>query len=73
SGSGEKNILQAVKDGINKINVGCDFMNANVNALKSKLAQDPSMNYYDLVEHVEKESMEIVRHYIRLSGSNNKN
>lgn len=73
SGSGEKNILQAVKDGINKINVGCDFMNANVNALKSKLAQEPSMNYYDLVEHVEKESMEIVRHYIRLSGSNNKN
>ncbi len=73
SGSGEKNILQAVKDGINKINVGCDFMNANVNALKCKLAQDPSINYYDLVDHVEKESMEIVRHYIRLSGSNNKN
>lgn len=73
SGSGEKNILQAIKDGINKINVGCDFMNANVNALKCKLEQDPSMNYYDLVDHVEKESMEIVRHYIRLSGSNNKN
>lgn len=73
SGSGEKNILNAVKDGINKINVGCDFMNANVKALKYKLEQDSTINYYDLVDYVENESMEIVRHYIRLSGSNNKN
>jgi len=73
SGSGEKNIIQAVKYGINKINVGCDFMNANVQALKDKLQQSPDINYYDLVDHVEKESMEIVRHYIQLSGSSNQN
>jgi fructose-bisphosphate aldolase class II len=73
SGSGEKNIIQAVKCGINKINVGCDFMNANVHALKDKLQQNPDINYYDLVDHVEKESMEIIRHYIQLSGSSNQN
>lgn len=73
SGSGEKNILQAVKHGINKINVGCDFMNANVAAVKNRLQQQPDINYYDLVDQVEKDSLEIVRHYIRLSGSNNKN
>lgn len=73
SGSGEKNIRQAVKDGINKINVGCDFMNANVAAVKNRLQENPDINYYDLVERVETDSMEIVRHYIRLSGSYNKN
>ncbi|EGO63061.1 class II fructose-bisphosphate aldolase [Acetonema longum] len=73
SGSGEKNILQAVQHGINKINVGCDFMNANTAAVKNRLRQQPDINYYDLVDQVEKDSLEIVRHYIRLSGSNNKN
>jgi fructose-bisphosphate aldolase class II len=73
SGSGEKNIIQAVKYGINKINVGCDFMNANIHALKDKLQQNPDINYYDLVDHVEQASMEIVRHYIQLSGSSNQN
>lgn len=73
SGSGEKNIRQAVKDGINKINVGCDFMNANVAAVKNRLQEDPDINYYDLVERVETDSMDIVRHYIRLAGSYNKN
>lgn len=72
SGSGEKNILTAVKEGINKINVGCDFMNANLNAVKSRLQQDANINYYDLVDQVEKDSIELVRYYIRLSGSSNK-
>jgi len=73
SGSGEKNILTAVKEGINKINVGCDFMNANLNAVKSRLQQDANINYYDLVDQVEKDSIELVKYYIRLSGSSNKN
>ncbi|VBB07145.1 ketose-bisphosphate aldolase class-ii [Lucifera butyrica] len=73
SGSGEKNILTAVKEGINKINVGCDFMNANLQAVKSRLQQDENLTYYDLVSQVEKDSMELVRYYIRLSGSSNKN
>lgn len=73
SGSGEANIVNAVKDGINKINVGCDFMNANTRATKKALEKNPDMNYFDLIALVEKESVDIVRYYIRLSGSNNKN
>ncbi|AJG99351.1 fructose-bisphosphate aldolase [Clostridium beijerinckii] len=73
SGSGRDNILKAVKYGINKINVGCDFMNANVEAIKTILQKDPNINYYALMHKVERESIELVRSYIRLSGSNNKN
>lgn len=73
SGSGKSNILKSVKNGINKINVGCDFMNYNVSAIKSILVNEPDINYYVMMHRVENESIQIVRDYIRLSGSNNKN
>lgn len=73
SGSGKSNILKAVENGINKINVGCDFMNYNVSAIKSVLGNEPDINYYVMMHRVENESIQIVRDYIRLSGSNNKN
>jgi fructose-bisphosphate aldolase class II len=73
SGSGRDNILKAVKYGINKINVGCDFMNANVEAIKTILQKNPNINYYVLMHKVEQDSIELVRNYIRLSGSSNKN
>lgn len=73
SGSGRENILKAVKYGINKINVGCDFMNANVQAITAILREKPDINYYVLMHQVEQDSIDIVRNYIRLSGSNNKN
>ncbi|MNI31612.1 D-tagatose-1,6-bisphosphate aldolase subunit GatY [compost metagenome] len=73
SGSGKSNILKAVENGINKINVGCDFMNYNVSAIKSILGNEPDINYYVMMHRVENESIQIVRDYIRLSGSNNKN
>lgn len=73
SGSGKDNILKAVKYGINKINVGCDFMNANVEAIKAILKENPNINYYVLMHQVEQDSIDIVRNYIKLSGSNNKN
>lgn len=73
SGSGKDNIIESVKYGINKINVGCDFMNANVEAIKSILKEDPSINYYVLMHRVEEESIEVLRNYIKLSGSYNKN
>lgn len=72
SGSGEKNILDAVKSGINKINVGCDFMNSNRNAAQKRLNENPDINYYDLVNQIQQDSVEIVRFYIQLSGSNRK-
>lgn len=73
SGSGKSNILKAVENGINKINVGCDFMNYNVSAIKSILGNEPDINYYVMMHRVENESIQVVRDYIRLSGSNNKN
>ncbi|UKI35825.1 MAG: class II fructose-bisphosphate aldolase [Clostridiales bacterium] len=41
SGSGRENILNSVKFGINKINVGCDFMNANRNAAAEIFERKP--------------------------------
>ncbi|MDD7281743.1 class II fructose-bisphosphate aldolase [Floccifex sp.] len=72
SGSGDENIINSVKYGINKINVGCDFMNANTEAIKKHLEKDPNINYWVMMNQVEKESQEIVKHYIRLSGSEGK-
>lgn len=73
SGSGEKNIVNSVKNGINKINVGCDFMNANRDAAAKHLRENPDINYFDLIHSTEKESVELVRYYIGLSGSKGKN
>ncbi|SNX55035.1 class II fructose-bisphosphate aldolase [Thermoanaerobacterium sp. RBIITD] len=73
SGSGEDNILKSVKYGINKINVGCDFMNANIAAIKARLKENPDINYYVLMHQVEQDSINLVRYYIKLSGSQNKN
>lgn len=72
SGSGEKNILNAVKNGINKINVGCDFMNANRDAALKLLTDNPEINFFDLVHNTEKESIKLVKYYIELSGSKGK-
>lgn len=69
SGSGEENIRNAVQNGINKINVGCDFMNASRDSTKRILEKYPDINYYEMIHQVEKESAELVRYYIRLSGS----
>ena len=73
SGSGEENILNSVKNGINKINVGCDFMNANRDAAAKLLAENPDINFYEMMHQVEQDSIDLVRYYIRLSGSNQKN
>lgn len=73
SGSGKENIVNSVKNGINKINVGCDFMNANRDAAIKLLKENPDINYFDLIHSTEQESTELVRYYIGLSGSQGKN
>ena len=73
SGSGKENILNSVKNGINKINVGCDFMNANRDAAAKILKNNPDINYFDLFSGIVKDSRELVRYYIGLSGSEGKN
>lgn len=69
SGSGDENIRKCVKYGINKINVGCDFMNANVDSIKRQLHENPDINYWVMMHQVEIDSRELVRKYIRLSKS----
>jgi fructose-bisphosphate aldolase class II len=72
SGSGEENILKAVQFGINKINVGCDFLNACTESTKAQLKETPDKNYFELIHKVEEDSIEKVRYYIQLSGSKDK-
>lgn len=69
SGSGPDNIRRAVECGINKINVGCDYMNANRKATAEQMRRNPQINYYELIHAVERESMPIIRDYIQQSGS----
>ena len=71
SGSGKENIVNSVKNGINKINVGCDFMNANRDAAAKLLSENPDINYFDLIHSTEKESSEareILYRSVRLRG-----
>jgi fructose-bisphosphate aldolase class II len=72
SGSGDENIKKCVEYGINKINVGCDFMNANVDSIKKHLEKDPEINYWVMMHQVEIDSRELVKKYIRLSKSEGK-
>lgn len=69
SGSGDANIKACVQYGINKINVGCDFMNANTNSIKQQLQRDPDCNFYTLMHQMEHDSKAVIKHYITLSGS----
>lgn len=69
SGSGKENILKSVKYGINKINVGCDFLNANRDSTIKILTENSEINYFDLIHQVEKDSKEVIKYYIELSGS----
>lgn len=72
SGSGDENIKKCVEYGINKINVGCDFMNANTSSIKRQLKENADINFWVMMHQVEKDSKEIIKHYIRLSKSNGK-
>jgi len=72
SGCGEENIRKSIELGINKINVGSDFMNAQVQRIKDDLREDPELSYFDVIHHTVTAGTELVKYYIRLSGSENK-
>ncbi|WP_455800372.1 class II fructose-bisphosphate aldolase [Amedibacillus sp. YH-ame6] len=69
SGSGDDNIRKCVAYGINKINIGCDFMNANVRSIKKHLKDNPDINYWVMMHQVEIDSREEIKRYIELSKS----
>lgn len=72
SGCGEENIRKSIELGINKINVGSDFMNAQVQRIKDDLSEDPEVSYFNLIHQTVTAGTDLVKYYIRLSGSENK-
>lgn len=72
SGAGEKNMRRCVELGINKINVGNDFMKANRDSLIKTALKTPDVDFLTFIQNAEKESQDVVRKYIRIAKSNNK-
>lgn len=72
SGAGRENILRSVALGINKINVGADFMKAQRNALHQQLDACPESDYPALIHQTIEAGKAVVKEYIELSGSKNK-
>ncbi|ULT56748.1 class II fructose-bisphosphate aldolase family protein [Neobacillus drentensis] len=72
SGCGEENIRKSVELGINKINVGSDFMKAQVDSIKYQLDRDPTINYVDLIHSTIEAGKEVVKYYINISESSGK-
>ncbi|BBM16725.1 fructose-bisphosphate aldolase [Enterococcus avium] len=72
SGAGEKNILRSIELGINKINVGSDFMKAQKTEIEKQLSENPEVDYPTLIHQTMAAGKEVVKRYIELSGSKNK-
>ncbi|MBQ3316431.1 MAG: class II fructose-bisphosphate aldolase [Spirochaetales bacterium] len=72
SGAGDRNILEAVKAGINKINVVTDVFNASRDYLTKTLAENPKIGYIDLMSGMEMAAKHFISHWIDLSGSEGK-
>ncbi|WP_303864919.1 class II fructose-bisphosphate aldolase [Alkalibaculum bacchi] len=72
SGSGADNIRKSVKYGINKINVGTDYMIAQRNFLIKALRDNPNYDYPELLHQSYLEASKVIENYINLAGSKNK-
>lgn len=69
SGAGEENMRRSVEAGINKINVGTDYMIAQREFVAKALAENPGYDYPTLVEDSWKAGIEVIKRYIEISGS----
>lgn len=69
SGAGEENICRSVQAGINKINVGTDYMVAQRAFVAQALADDPQADYPQLVHDSWRAGADVIKRYIELSGS----
>lgn len=72
SGAGKENILKSIELGINKINVGSDFMKAQRNYVKTQLQENSEIDYPTLIHQSMSAGKSVVKEYIELSGSKNK-
>ena len=69
SGAGDENMRRSVEAGINKINVGTDYMIAQRAFIANALAEDPSCDFPQLIQDSWRAGVETIKHYIELSGS----
>lgn len=69
SGAGDENMRASVRSGINKINVGTDYMTAQRAFVADALASDPDYDWPQLVQDSWAAGAEVLKHYIELSGS----
>lgn len=72
SGASKENILRSIELGINKINVGSDFMKAQRQRIKEVLREEPAIEYPSLIQQATLAGKNLVKEYIELSGSKNK-
>lgn len=69
SGAGAENIRRSLEVGINKINVGTDYMNAQREFVRKVLAEEPEVDYPTLATRAAETGREVIRRYIELAGS----
>lgn len=69
SGAGDDNMRRSVEAGINKINVGTDYMIAQREFVARALAENPGYDYPTLVEDSWRAGVATIKHYIEISGS----
>jgi fructose-bisphosphate aldolase class II len=72
SGSGPENIKRSVECGINKINVGTDYMIAQREFVAKALAENPDYDYPELLHQSYLEGSKVIERYMELAGSANK-
>lgn len=72
SGSGSENIRHSVECGVNKINVGTDYMIAQRTFIDSALRQDSEYDYPELLHHSYLAGSKVLERYIELTGSKDK-
>lgn len=72
SGAGDENMRRSVEAGINKINVGTDYMIAQREFIAQALAQDPSADFPQLIQDSWRAGVDAIKHYVELSGSTGK-
>lgn len=69
SGAGEENIRKAVSLGINKINVCTDLFAHGRKEMSKTLAENPTIDYMDLMHIAEEAMKDYIRNYMRMIGS----
>lgn len=72
SGSGPENIKRSVECGINKINVGTDYMIAQRTFIANALKDNPEYDYPELMHQSYLEASKVIEKYIELAGSKDK-